>query len=74
MIVVECIKGHPNLLYEGAYYTVVDITHKGNYILEEVEPPHPHTSFNKERFGEPQNLDFDLSELLEEELVESLEN
>lgn len=53
---VKCIKGHEGILEEGQYYTVVEITKKGNYILDEVLPPPPHTSFCKSRFGNPEDV------------------
>ena len=45
---VECIKGYPGVIEEGQYYTVRDIQ-KG-VMLYEVQPPHPYTSFLKERW------------------------
>lgn len=62
---VECIKGHPGIIEEGQYYTVRDIN-KG-VCLYEVQPPHPYTSFLKERFREVQE-----PEALEEFMMELL--
>lgn len=50
--IVECVKGYPGIIEEGQYYTIRDIQ-KG-VMLYEVEPPHPYTSFLKERFKEVQ--------------------
>ena len=47
---VLCIEGHEGLLEEGGIYNVREITERGNYILWEVQPPHPYASFSKERF------------------------
>ena len=47
---VLCIEGHEGLLEEGGVYSVREITERGNYILWEVQPPHPYVSFDKERF------------------------
>jgi hypothetical protein len=48
---VMCIEGHEGVLKAGEIYTVVGITNKGNYILEEVEVPEGHTSFSSTRFN-----------------------
>lgn len=47
---VLCLNGYEGVLSEGEVYTVSEVTHKGNYLLEEVEPPQPYSSFRKERF------------------------
>lgn len=47
---VVCIKGHEGVLIEGEIYTVVNVTKNGNYLLNELEPPEPYTSFDKDRF------------------------
>ena len=51
---VECIKGEAGIIEKGSIYTVSDITHKGNILLYEVQPPFPHTSFLVNRFREIQ--------------------
>jgi|688.fasta_scaffold442492_2 hypothetical protein len=51
--IVECIKGYPEVIEEGQYYTVKYIG-KG-IVLHEVSPPEPYTSFLKERFKEVQS-------------------
>lgn len=38
------------MLEEGGVYSVREITERGNYVLWEVQPPHPYVSFSKERF------------------------
>jgi len=53
--IVECIVGHPGVIEQGQYYTIRDI--KNGIFLYEVEPPHPYTSFMKERFREVQEPD-----------------
>lgn len=47
---VLCLSGHEGVLKEGEIYTVKEVTDKGNYLLMEVEPPQPYSSFKKERF------------------------
>ena len=47
---VLCLNGYEGVLSEGEVYTVKDVTDRGNYLLEEVEPPQPYSSFKKERF------------------------
>lgn len=64
--IVECIKGHPGVIEEGQYYTIRDI--KNGVCLYEVEPPHPYTSFLKERFKEVQSPD-ELENIMFELLV-----
>jgi hypothetical protein len=46
-----CIEGHEGVLNAGEIYTVICITSKGNYILEEVKVPEGHTSFSSTRFN-----------------------
>lgn len=46
-----CVTGHEGLLEEGNIYTVLEVTSKGNYILEEVEVPEGFTSFSADRFA-----------------------
>jgi hypothetical protein len=47
---VLCIDGYEDILTEGQIYTVVEVSKKGNYILEEVNIPEPYTSFHSSRF------------------------
>lgn len=47
---VLCLNGYEGVLSEGEVYTVREVTDRGNYLLEEVEPPQPYSSFRKERF------------------------
>ena len=47
---VMCNEGHEDLLIQGNIYTVVGITSKGNYILQEVQVPEGFTSFSADRF------------------------
>ena len=63
---VMCVKGHEDLLSEGNIYTVLEITTKGNYILDEVEVPEGFTSFAAERFAVLNPVD-DWSEEIEEQ-------
>lgn len=49
---VKCVRGEKGLLNEGEYYTVLDVTKNGNFILYEVEVPFGYSSFNKDRFVE----------------------
>ena len=60
---VLCIHGHEGVLEEGSVYTVSEVTDAGNYLLFEVYPPQPHTSFRSLRF-------VPLTEPTEEELLE----
>jgi len=46
---VECVVPHDGLLKKGEVYTVMNETEDG-YVLWEVEPPSPFTSFHKNRF------------------------
>ena len=54
---VLCINGHEGLLEEGNIYNVYFVTNQGNYLLEEVDPPDPFTSFDCNRFVPLQNED-----------------
>lgn len=64
---VLCIEGYSGVLEEGEVYTVREITETGNYILWEVQPPQPYSSFKRKRFA---NLEDEPAEefLLEEEM------
>lgn len=62
---VKCIKGTFPYIEEGKIYQVISKTSKGNYVLKETYPPHPHTSFDKERFKELSKEDIE-NMLLEE--------
>lgn len=66
---VMCINGSEDLLTEGDIYTVVYVTDKGNFLLEEVEVPEPYTSFDSNRF-----IPLTQETVLEEELEEVEEN
>jgi hypothetical protein len=69
--IVECIKGYPEVIEEGQYYTVKAV---GNgIVLYEVTPPEPYTSFLKERFKEVHSPD-EMSEILAELLFDQIEN
>lgn len=61
---VMCIDGYEGLLTEGNIYTVVEVTQKGNVILEEVQVPEGFTSFASSRFIPIQD-DGDLTNELE---------
>ena len=63
---VMCIQGAEGILTEGDIYTVVEITSKGNFILDEVNVPEPFTSFDSSRF-------VPLTSTTEDELVEENE-
>lgn len=62
---VMCIDGYEGLLIEGNIYTVVEVTQKGNFILEEVNVPEGFTSFDYNRFVPIQDTDDDLTNELE---------
>jgi len=48
---VECIKGEEQVgLVEGAIYSIVHTTKKGNYLFFELDPPSPFNCFDKNRF------------------------
>jgi len=61
---VKCIKPHPGVI-ESGYYTVKEITKNDNFILNEICPPSPHTSFSKDRFEEINIDDINIYELTE---------
>ena len=48
--IVKCVRGHEGVLVEGTEYTVLQITRKGNYIIEEVNSPFGYDCFDKTRF------------------------
>ena len=68
--IVECVKGFPDVIEEGQYYTVRDI--KKGVFLYEVSPPEPYTSFLKERFKEVQSPD-EVTEIFFDLLADQLE-
>jgi hypothetical protein len=47
---VKCIRGEKDILVEGETYTVLQITRKGNFIIEEVESPFGYDCFDSTRF------------------------
>ena len=51
---VQCIRGHVGILNEGDIYTVSYVSAQGNVLLDEVNPPAPHTIFDRTRFKEVQ--------------------
>jgi hypothetical protein len=65
---VLCIKGQKGFLIEGETYTVINVTKKGNYLLNEIDPPEPYTSFDKDRFEMVSDDDL-LEQLQLEDLV-----
>lgn len=69
--IVECIKGYPDVIEEGQYYTIRDL--KKGVFLYEVSPPEPYTSFLKERFKEVHSPD-EVSKILAELLFDEIEN
>ena len=48
--IVKCINVKENILNEGEEYTVLQITQKGNFILEEAESPFGYGCFDNTRF------------------------
>lgn len=70
---VLCILGHPGVVQQDSIYTVRSITSQGNINLFELDPPHPYTSFYKERFVEIQSPD-EIPEILSEVLFDEIEN
>jgi len=70
--IVECIKGHPGILEEGAYYTLSEVKNNG-VLLFEVSPPSPYNSFHKDRFKEVQSPE-GAPDVLKELLLDSVEN
>jgi hypothetical protein len=63
---VMCINGYENLLIDGDIYTVVEVTKKGNFLLEEVEAPEGFTSFNSDRFIPVQDTEDNWTEEMED--------
>ena len=68
---VECVKGHPGILEEGAYYTISKVSDKGVRV-HEATPPYPYSCFLKERFREVQSPD-DMEDILFEVLADQLQ-
>jgi hypothetical protein len=48
--IVKCINPVDTTLVEGEEYTVVQITAKGNFIIEEVTSPYGYDCFKNTRF------------------------
>jgi len=48
--VVKCVRGAEGVLTEGQEYTVLQITPKGHYIIEELESPFGYDCFDSTRF------------------------
>ena len=48
--IVKCVRGAEGVLTEGQEYTVLQITKKGNYLLEEVNSPFGYSCFDSTRF------------------------
>jgi len=68
---VVCVKGHPEILEEGAIYTVLEISRSGSGVrIYECTPPPPFNCFDIRRFVEVQGP-VDINELLKEVLYES---
>jgi hypothetical protein len=66
---VMCVDGYEGLLTEGNIYTVIEVTSKGNFILEEVSVPEGFTSFDFNRFVPVQDTDDMWNEELEEQFL-----
>lgn len=49
-MLVRCVKGDGNILKEGEVYFVKDVTRRGNFLLDGVEPPKGFNCFDPERF------------------------
>ena len=49
-MLVRCIKGDGNILKEGEFYNVVEVTRQGNYQLEGMTPPKGFNCFDSSRF------------------------
>jgi len=62
---LKCIKGHPGILEEGQIYEACMVTENGHFVLLRVNPPAPHTCFNKERFVPIDIDDLNIEEVLE---------
>ena len=48
--IVKCVKGAEGVLNEGQEYTVLQITKRGNFIIEEAESPFGYDCFDSTRF------------------------
>lgn len=70
---VVCVLGHPGVLEQDQIYTVREVTSQGNINVFEAEPPHPHSSFFRERFVEVQSPD-EIPEILAEVMLDEIEN
>jgi hypothetical protein len=70
---VCCVLGHPGVLEQDQIYTVREVTSQGNINVFEAEPPHPHSSFFRERFVELQSPD-EIPGILSEVLFDQIEN
>jgi hypothetical protein len=70
---VCCVLGHPGVLEQDQIYTVREVTSQGNINVFEAEPPHPHSSFFRERFVEVQSPD-EIPEILAEVMLDEIEN
>jgi hypothetical protein len=70
---VVCVLGHPGVLDQDQIYTVREVTSQGNINVFEAEPPHPHSSFFRERFVEVQSPD-EIPEILAEVMLDEIEN
>jgi hypothetical protein len=70
---VCCVLGHPGVLEQDQIYTVREVTSQGNINVFEAEPPHPHSSFYRERFVEVQSPD-EIPGILSEVLFDQIEN
>jgi hypothetical protein len=70
---VYCVLGHPGVLEQDQIYTVREVTSQGNINVFEAEPPHPHSSFFRERFVELQSPD-EIPGILSEVLFDQIEN
>jgi len=71
---VMCINGYENLLTDGNIYTVVEVTKKGNFLLEEVEAPEGYTSFSSDRFIPVQDTEDTWTEDIEKQYWEAQDN
>jgi len=71
---VMCINGYENLLTDGNIYTVIEVTKKGNFLLEEVEVPEGYTSFNSSRFIPVQDTEDDWTAEIEEQFYKEQPN
>jgi hypothetical protein len=62
---VKCINasGYNSGLIEDSVYKVLEVTEKGNFILEGATPPEPFTSFEKTRFAVVDDTPAEIEEL-----------